>query len=163
MPLIAEDLGLITNNVKDNLKRLGIPGMRVLLFAFNGSEDNPNLPANHTKNSVAYTGTHDTNTVKGWFDEEATPEETKRVFKCVGRQVSKRQINLEFIKLVMASKSNLSIIPVQDVLDLGSEARMNHPARRFHNWEWRVKSEQLSSKSFEKLSEMTESSGRSSS
>ena len=161
MPLIAEDLGSITTSVRNNLKRLEIPGMRVLLFAFDGSADNPNLAAHHTKNSVAYTGTHDTNTVKGWFVEEATLEETNQVFKIMGRTISKRQISQEFIKIVMSSKSNLSIIPMQDVLELGSESRMNYPAKRFRNWEWRLKIEQLSSKNFEKLAKMTANSERS--
>jgi len=161
MPFIAEDLGLITSNVRNNLKRLGIPGMRVLLFAFVGARDNPNFPANHIRNSVVYTGTHDTNTAEGWFAEEASHEETKQVFKCLGRKVSKKQISFEFIKLALNSKSNLCIIPIQDILGLGSEARMNRPSVRFHNWEWRVKSEQLSSKSFEKLEKMTQSSERS--
>jgi 4-alpha-glucanotransferase len=160
MPFIGEDLGLITNNVRNSVERLGIPGMRVLIFAFGGSENNPNLPTNYPENSVAYTGTHDTNTVKGWFVEEATPEETEQVFKCVGKHVSKNEISREFIRLALESKANLNIIPVQDVLDLGSEARMNYPSRRFHNWEWRVKSEQFSSKSFEELAKMTKNIGR---
>jgi 4-alpha-glucanotransferase len=99
--------------------------------------------------------------VKGWFVEEATLEETNQVFKIVGRTISKRQISQEFIKIVMSSKSNLSIIPMQDVLELGSESRMNYPAKRFHNWEWRLKIEQLSSKNFEKLAKMTANSERS--
>lgn len=160
LPYIAENLGLITEGVEKNLKCLGIPGMRVLIFAFGSSADNPNLPANYIENCVVYTGTHDTNTVKGWFTEEATPKEARQVFKCSGRKVSETQVNGEFIRLALESKANLSIIPLQDVLGLGSEARMNHPASQLHNWEWRVNSEQLSGKCFEKLSEMTKNSGR---
>ncbi len=160
LPFIAEDLGQITNSVRNNLKQLEIPGMSVLLFAFNGSEDNPNLPENHIKNSLVYTGTHDTNPVKGWFIEEASREEIEQTFKYLGREASKEQISHEFVRLALFSVSNLSIIPIQDVLNLGVESRMNHPGRRFHNWQWRVKSEQLASKKFENLAKMTENAAR---
>lgn len=160
LPFVAEDLGLITSNVRENLSLLGIPGMKVLVFAFNGSLDNPNIPMNHTKNSVVYTGTHDTNTVKGWFIDEATCKEKELLFKCIGKKVSKNQVCREFIKLALSSNANLSIIPLQDLLSLGSEARMNHPAKPSLNWEWRLKSEQLTNKNFEEFKKLTEASGR---
>ena len=160
LPFIAEDLGVITNNVRENLKFWGIPGMRVLLFAFDGSDDNPNLPANYVKNSVAYTSTHDTNPVKGWFVEEVTSEETDRIFKLLGRMVSKTEISQEFIRLALASESKLIIIPMQDVLSLSSGARMNHPGKEFNNWNWRVKNKELSSRNFENLAKMTDKSCR---
>ena len=160
LPFVAEDLGLITSNVRENLSLLGIPGMKVLVFAFNGSLDNPNLPMNHTKNSVVYTGTHDTNTIKGWFIDEATCKEKELLFKCIGKKVSKNQVCREFIKLALSSNANLSIIPLQDLLSLGSEARMNHPAKPSLNWEWRLKSEQLTNKNFEEFKTLTEASGR---
>jgi 4-alpha-glucanotransferase len=154
LPLIAEDLGVITSNVRENLNSLKIPGMRVLLFAFDGSHSNPNLPANYLRNSVVFTGTHDTNTVKGWF-EEATPNEIEQVFKCIGKNVSKEEISQELIKLAMASKSNLAIIPAQDVFNLGSDTRMNDPAKGVHNWDWRVEGEHLSNANFKKLANLT--------
>jgi 4-alpha-glucanotransferase len=160
LPFIAEDLGVITNNVRKPMKLLGIPGMRVLLFAFNGKRSNPHLPSNHTRNSVAFTGNHDTNTVKGWFVNEATDEERRRSFKCIGRTVSETEIGGEFIKLTLTSAAFLSIVPTQDILGLGTEARMNQPGRQFNNWEWRVTPEQLGSRRFEEFREITEASGR---
>jgi 4-alpha-glucanotransferase len=160
LPLIGEDLGVITNNVRNNLNSLKIPGMRVLLFAFDGSCSNPHLPANFIKNSVVYTSTHDTNTVNGWFVEDATPNEIDTVFKCIGKNVLKEEVSQELIKLAMRSRSNLCIIPAQDILDLGTDARMNNPAKRLHNWDWRVKNEQFSSKNFEKLAALTAQTGR---
>ena len=160
LPFIAEDLGVITNNVRKPMKLLGIPGMRVLLFAFNGRRSNPHLPSNYTKNSVVFTGTHDTNTVRGWFVKEATDEERRRVFKCIGRTVPEREISCEFIKLALTSTAFLSIVPTQDILALGTEARMNQPGRQFNNWEWRVTPQQLGSRRFEEFGEMTQASGR---
>jgi 4-alpha-glucanotransferase len=160
LPFIAEDLGLITANVRENLKLLGIPGMKVLVFGFNESSDNPNLPGNYMENSVAYTGTHDTNTVKGWFIDEAACEEKECFFKYIGGKIPENQVSLEFIKLALTSRANLSIIPMQDLLSLGSEARMNNPAKPSHNWEWRLKSEQLNNKNFEEFRILTKASRR---
>jgi 4-alpha-glucanotransferase len=160
LPFIAEDLGVITSNVTKPMKLLGIPGMRVLLFAFNGRRSNPHLPSNHTRNSVVFTGTHDTNTVKGWFVKEATDEEKRRAFKCIGRTISEREISSEFIKLALTSTAFLSIVPIQDILALGTEARMNQPGHQFNNWEWRLTPEQLSSGRFEEFEEITQASGR---
>jgi 4-alpha-glucanotransferase len=129
--------------------------MRVLVFAFNGIEDNPHLPKNHIKNAVAYTGTHDTNTVKGWFTKEATPEEKKNFFSYIGKKVSEDKVSEEFVNIAMASKANLSIIPIQDILGLGAKARMNIPAQHRGNWKWRVTKEQLARKELEKLGEIT--------
>jgi 4-alpha-glucanotransferase len=160
LPFIAEDLGLITASVRRNLKSLGIPGMRVLLFGFGRSKSNPNFPVNHTKNSVAYTGTHDTNTAAGWFRDEASSKEKEQFFRCTGKQVPENEVSHEFIKLALASKSNLSIIPLQDLLSLGAEARMNLPGKQEGNWEWRIKSEQLQNECFEELGRLTEAAGR---
>jgi 4-alpha-glucanotransferase len=160
LPFIAEDLGLITVNVRENLRLLGIPGMKVLVFAFNESSDNPNLPGNYTENAVVYTGTHDTNTVKGWFTDEVACEEKECFFKYIGGKIPENQVSFEFIKLALTSRANLTIIPMQDLLSLGSEARMNNPAETAHNWEWRLKSEQLKDKNFEEFRTLTEASGR---
>jgi len=160
LPFIAEDLGVITKSVRKSMKLLGIPGMRVLLFAFDGKRSNPHLPKNHTRNSVAYTGNHDTNTVRGWFVNEATDEERRRAFKCIGRTVSETAISHEFVRLALTSAAFLSIVPIQDILALGTEARMNRPGHQFNNWEWRATPAQLASRMFEEFGELTQASER---
>ncbi len=160
MPFIAEDLGQITKAVQKNLKSSALPGMRVLVFAFDGSATNPNLPVNYIENSVVFTGTHDTNTVRGWFAEETSGEQKKRVYECLGKRVSEGQISREFVKLALASKAKLSLIPIQDVLALGTEARVNCPSRRRHNWEWRVSAEQLADRKVMELGELAQNSNR---
>ena len=160
LPFIAEDLGVITSDVRAVMRRFDLPGMNVLLFAFDSGTDNPYLPNNHLPDSVAYTGTHDTNTVRGWFRDEATPEQKKRLFEYVGKELPEEEVSWEFICLALDSGARLSIIPVQDVLSLGSSARMNRPSSAEGNWEWRATSEQLKSDAFRRLGEKTESSGR---
>lgn len=161
LPIIAEDLGVITPDVHKAMNHYDIPGMRVLLFAF--GEDNPwhpYLPENYVPNCLVYTGTHDNNTVRGWFEKEASAEERKRVFKYLGKKVTAREVNWEFIKLALNSVAETAIIPMQDVLGLGAEARMNHPASAKGNWLWRISSGQISSALIKKLLKMTRISGR---
>ena len=146
MPFVAEDLGDITPSVVKVKKQLGIPGMKVLLFGFTKPSNNPNFPGNLTENSVVYTGTHDNNTVKGWFTEEATAKEKKLLSRYLKREVTKEGVNVELIKMAEKSKPNLCIIPLQDAMGLSSEARMNNPANRSGNWEWRITSNQLKDK-----------------
>ena len=126
--IIAEDLGLITSDIKTFMKEHHLTGMRVLQFGFDGNlAKNPHFPANHRKNTITYTGTHDNNTAAGWFAKDANAEQKKILFACLGRKVSTHQINWELIKLAMSSVANLAIIPVQDCLGLGESARMNRP------------------------------------
>lgn len=159
---IAEDLGIITPDVKEVMNRFGFPGMRILQFAF--GEDQPNhpyLPHNFIPNTVVYTGTHDNNTVRGWFENETTSQEKKRIFRYLGREVSSEQLPIELIRLAMMSVANTVIIPVQDVLGLGEEARMNRPSTLSGNWEWRLLPGQLTSSDAELLLDLTETYGRS--
>jgi len=142
--IIAEDLGLITSDVKKFIEKHHLTGMRVLQFGFDGNlAKNPHFPANHIKNSIVYTGTHDNNTAAGWFAKDVTAAQKKILFACLGRKVSAHQINWELIKLAFASVSNLAIIPVQDILGLGESARMNRPATIKGNWQWRLNPGQL--------------------
>ena len=162
LPIIAEDLGVITPEVRDVMNQFGFPGMRVLLFAF--GEDlpsHPYAPHNYIRNCVAYTGTHDNNTVKGWFINETSAEDRKRIFDYIGHEVSEDQIHWELIKLVMSSVADMVIIPMQDVLGLGENSRTNLPASSEGNWRWRLIPEKLSSVITKKLSEMTIIYGRS--
>lgn len=155
LPLIAEDLGTITSDVREVMKRFGFPGMKVLLFAF-GEDDphHPYLPHNYEKDCFVYTGTHDTNTVVGWFEKEAGEEERERLFRYVGRKLGRKEVNWEMIRLAMASVANLSIIPMQDILGLGEEARMNLPGSKRNNWRWRLKERWLTAEVKERLYRM---------
>lgn len=161
LSIIAEDLGLITPDVEEARKRLGFPGMKVLLFAF--GEDHPlhpYLPHMYEENSVVYTGTHDNNTVRGWFENEAREGERKRLFRYLGREVSKEEVHWELIRLAMMSVARMAIFPMQDILGLGEEARTNRPATTWGNWEWRLLPDQITSEITGKLLEMTETYGR---
>jgi len=161
LPVIAEDLGFITPDVREAVSRLGFPGMCVLQFAFDDKlPGNPFAPHNHTKNSVVFTGTHDNNTFRGWFQQEATAESKKRFYDYVGRKVPLSQIHWEGIRLAMMSVANLVIIPMQDVLGLDQAARMNKPGTTKGNWQWRLLPAQLASSRSRNLLEMTRLFGR---
>jgi len=161
LPIIAEDLGVITPDVRDLIRRFGLPGMKVLQFAF-GSDmvKSAYIPHNYTEQSVVYTGTHDNNTVRGWFENEASAATRKRFFSYLGREISGREVNWVMIGLAMMSIARLSVFPVQDILGLGEKARMNFPGRSGGNWQWRLKPGQLKGNVIRKLTAMTEIYGR---
>lgn len=161
LSIIAEDLGFITPDVKEARQRLGFPGMKVLLFAF--GEDHPlhpYLPHMFEPNCVAYTGTHDNNTIRGWFEKEARPEEKRRLFRYLGRAVKTEEVHWELIRLALMSVAKTVILPLQDILGLGEDARMNRPATSLGNWEWRLLPGQITPEIKAKLLEMTETYGR---
>jgi 4-alpha-glucanotransferase len=161
LPIIAEDLGTITPDVREIIRFFEFPGMRVLLFAFGWDlPTNPYAPHNHLRNGLVYTGTHDNNTVKGWYEKEASQEEKERLFRYIGRKVSVQDIHWELIRLAMMSVANLAIFPLQDVLGLGEESRMNFPSTTKGNWLWRLLPTQLTLELTQKLLEMTEIYGR---
>jgi len=161
VPIIAEDLGTITPDVKELMNHFEFPGMKVLLFAFGDDvANNPYIPHNLPKNCVAYTGTHDNNTVKGWFEKEARPDEKKRLFQYLGREIASQELPRELIRLLMMSVASTVIFPVQDILGLGEEARMNLPSTGDGNWEWRLSPHLLDTAPAEWLREMTELYGR---
>ena len=163
LPFFAEDLGLITADVREVRERLGLAGMKVLLFAF--GKDLPTHPYalhNHERNSIVYTGTHDANTALGWFLSEASFEERERLSAYIGRQVSAEDVHWELTRLALMSVAHTAIIPMQDIIGLGAEARMNRPATTEGNWEWRLVPEQLNSSLIAKLAAITELYGRAS-
>ncbi len=133
LPLIAEDLGVITPAVVDLRRELGLPGMVVLLFGFHGGADNPHRPENHTEDLVVLTGTHDTNTARGWWDGLSEAEQAATGLDPAAPHWS-------MIELAMASPARLALFPLQDVLGLGAEARMNRPGTADGNWTWRLPS-----------------------
>ncbi len=137
IPVIAEDLGIITPDVRELIKDFGFLSMKVLVFAFGGDiSKNPYVLHNHIENSVVYTGTHDTDTVRGWF-KNATDEEKENLNYYVGYKVKEEFVNWVFIRLAMMSVSRYSIIPLQDIFNLDSGARMNIPGKNEGNWRWR--------------------------
>ena len=159
-PLIAEDLGLITPDVYALRDQFRLPGMRVLQFAFDGHPDNPHLPSNYVPNAVAYTGTHDNPTTRDWY--EGLPDAVRRdVWNHVKRPAGDSgEVAGEMIRLAWSSTAALAIAPLQDLLNLGSEARMNVPGRAEGNWSWRAAEEMLSDPAFEALRELTNASRR---
>ncbi len=144
LPLIAEDLGHITPPVYALRDELGLPGMVVLLWAFRRGRRNPHNPANHRRNSVAYTSTHDTDTAAGWFAGLGPKQRAATGFDPL-------EPNWGLIELAYASRPELAIVPAQDVLGLGSEARMNRPGRTGGNWSWRLERGALTPASAQRL------------
>jgi 4-alpha-glucanotransferase len=162
LPIVAEDLGTISADVREVMQRYQLPGMRLLLFAF--GEDFPDgafLPHNHVKNCLVYTGTHDNNTVRGWFETEATPETKANLMDYLGRQVPADRLHWELIRLAMMSVADAAVIPMQDLLGLGAEARMNDPSKLEGNWHWRLAENPVNSELIGRLREMTRIYGRS--
>ena len=153
LPLIAEDLGLITPPVRSLRDELGLPGIVVLLWAFRSAPSNPHALRNHRENLVVYTSTHDTDTTVGWF---AALKARQR--RATG--LDPREPNWELIELAMGSPASLAIVPVQDVLGLGSEGRMNRPGKVGGNWAWRLKRGQLTDEHAARLRAAAERGGR---
>lgn len=158
LPIIAEDLGVITPEVDALREANGLPGMKVLQFAFAGSADDPYLPHNYASHCVVYTGTHDNDTTQGWF--ATAPEEerdlVRRYLACDDASVA-----IEFVRLASASVADVAIFPLQDALGLGSEARMNTPGKAEGNWSWRFGWDDLPDWLAPHLREMAQLFGRS--
>ncbi|MEA3490008.1 MAG: 4-alpha-glucanotransferase [Candidatus Omnitrophota bacterium] len=160
-PVIVEDLGVITPDVREAQRHYAFPGMKVLQFAF-GKDDpeHPYLPHNYEKNCVAYTGTHDNNTLMGWLAKESSPEEKRRFLRYLRREETDGDINWETIRIIMMSDADTVVFPAQDILGLGESARMNQPREMTGNWEWRLLPGQITPLHAEKLLALTETSGR---
>jgi 4-alpha-glucanotransferase len=160
LPFIAEDLGLITPDVTALRDQFGLPGMRVLQFAFDGKADNPHLPDSYVANTVAYTGTHDNPTTRGWYAELSEAQQ-QGVWRWLGRS---RGVASDVAPALMGaawrSVAALAIAPIQDVLNLGHEARMNVPGRADRNWRWRCTEDMLSEPASTWLRNLTKTSDR---
>ncbi|MCL1983178.1 MAG: 4-alpha-glucanotransferase [Clostridiales bacterium] len=156
--IIAEDLGFLAPDVRGLLKFSGFPGMKVLQFAFDGSEDNEYLPHMYPENSIVYTGTHDNPTTKSWL-ADLPPDSLEFVRKYL-RAGKNLNLTGALVKAAMHSKSDICIIPIQDWLLLGSEARINTPGTTAGNWRFRVRKRKLSASLAEKIFQVTEESGR---
>ncbi len=160
-PVLAEDLGTITAEVRGLIDRYGLPGMKPLLFAFNKTMPrSPYIPHNIPPNSIVYTGTHDNNTARGWFESEADATARRQLFAYLGREVPADQVAPELVRLAMLSPARTAIIPMQDLLNLDGQARMNHPGAKGPNWLWRVTDEQLNADLAKHLADLTKTYGR---
>lgn len=160
-PIVAEDLGVMTEDVHEIMRLFGLPGMKILLFAFGDNlAKNPYVPHNHVSNCVVYTGTHDNNTARGWFEHEASQQTKQQLFHYFGREFTLYQIHWELMRVAMMSVADTVIFPMQDVLGLGSEARMNIPGTPSGNWEWRLLPGQAHLSLAKALRMMTETYGR---
>jgi 4-alpha-glucanotransferase len=162
LPFIAEDLGYITPEVHALRDHCQLPGMRVLHFAFGDeSVDNPHKPFNFIRNCVAYTGTHDNNTTAGWFaggDRDHASDEIERALRYMG--ADEKDAVWSLIRVLLSSVADTAILPMQDALGLGADARMNTPATLEGNWCWRMQPEQLDPEIAERLYEMNRIYGR---
>jgi len=156
LDIVAEDLGTITPDVEALLAGLGFPGMKVLQFAFS-EEDSPHLPHHHVRNSLVYTGTHDNDTTRGWF-ETLDLEGSRRVREYLGSDGE--TISWDLIRAAYASVAERAVVPLQDIFDLGSEARMNMPASGAGNWKWRALPEDFSPERAARLRRLAELTGR---
>ncbi|MGD9762190.1 MAG: 4-alpha-glucanotransferase [Candidatus Binatia bacterium] len=154
VPIVAEDLGSTTPEVQALREAFTVPGMKVLQFAFDGDASNPFLPHHYAANCVVYTGTHDNDTTAGWF-AKAAPAVRRAALRYVGG-VDGEDMAWRFVRLAMASVADTAIAPVQDVLGLGSEARMNHPGHASGNWTWRLRPGALTARHAERLAELAE-------
>lgn len=155
LPLLAEDLGYITQDVHDLLRDTGLPGMKILQFGF-GHADSPHLPHRIDPNTVVYTGTHDNDTARGWF-ENAPPAEREIALAYIGDQPT---VSWAMIRAAYTSVAETVIVPAQDLLDLGSDARMNTPGAEKGNWCWRMLPGALTAEHAERLRFLAEISGR---
>jgi 4-alpha-glucanotransferase len=168
LPIVAENLGVITPEVEALRERFGFPGMAILQFAFGGDpQGNDFIPHNYTRDRVVYTGTHDNDTVVGWWtsgvgDSTRTVEEVEAEREFARRYMHSdgSEIHWDFVRTLLGSVAELAIVPLQDVLGLGSQARMNVPARPSGNWRWRFPAGALTPEIRARLREITETYGR---
>lgn len=138
MPFWAENLGILTPEVEELRTSLSLPGMLILQFAFGDPAKNPYSPHNHTPVNVVYTGTHDNNTSRGWFEQDASEGERENLAAYLGRALTGETAPLELARMALASVAKVAVIPMQDWLDLDAEARINVPSTPRDNWTWRM-------------------------
>jgi 4-alpha-glucanotransferase len=161
LPLICEDLGVSPPDFREVMDHFGFPGMKVLQFAFGKDlPNNPHAPHHYPENCVVYTGTHDQNTIKGWYAKEATFQDRMRLARYLGKTIPLGELHWDVIRLAMMSVARIAIVPMQDILGEGEEARMNRPGSGEGNWRWRVMEDQLTSSRARRLRIMTTLYGR---
>jgi 4-alpha-glucanotransferase len=156
LPFIAEDLGEITQSVYQLRDAFHLPGMKVLQFAFGGDmPHSPHISHHHDQNFIVYTGTHDNNTTLGWYRIETNDEMKTRIKQYLGKDFNENEIHKEFGRLAYSSVAKLVILPLQDILGLDENSRMNKPSSADNNWNWRLAPGQLSAETEHQLREWT--------
>ena len=159
--VIAEDLGFLTPSVIELVKKTGYPGMKILQFAFDSREESDYLPHNYVRNSIVYTGTHDNQTTVGWYEMLDKHDKTfAEKYLDISEEKTAKEAVWTFIRAALSSVSDTAIIPMQDYLELGDEARMNTPSTVGSNWKWRMNSTDLNSDLAEKIKKLTQMYGR---
>jgi 4-alpha-glucanotransferase len=161
LPIVAEDLGLITADVRELKERFRLPGMKILQYAFfDDPTKNPYMPYNVDENAVMYTGTHDNNTTRGWYEQEIDAGIKQRLNDYTGQNVTADNVHWVCIRLSMGTVARYAVFPVQDILGLGPDARMNTPSSGTGNWAWRLLPGQLTADLARLLAHLTETYGR---
>jgi 4-alpha-glucanotransferase len=161
MPIIAEDLGFITPDVREVMREFDFAGTRVLIFGFcDDCDSNPHRPHNLTRDCALYTGTHDMNTARGWFERETTAAQRNVLSRYLGHATNADTIAWDLVNLAVASVADIVILPMQDILGLGTEARMNLPGTSWPNWRWRLQPGSLGSDLAERLRVLLRDYGR---
>jgi 4-alpha-glucanotransferase len=158
LPVLAEDLGVITPEVEELRDKFEFPGMKILQFAFGSDPGNPFLPFNYPRNAVVYTGTHDNDTTVGWYST-ASDNEKQDLLLYLGC-ISNDGVHWDLIRLALSSVANQALIPLQDILGLGNQARMNFPSHAEGNWEWRYQAGDLTQELGDRLRNLTKLNGR---
>jgi len=159
--VVAEDLGVITPDVEEAMAKFEFPGMKILLFAFNGDMQNhPYLPHNYSQNCLSYTGTHDNNTVLGWWEVDASDQEKQQLASFLNKAIDPQTLAWDMICLAVDSVASVSIVPMQDYLSLNGSARMNTPATASGNWGWRLEGNQVPPGLSERIAEKLQQCGR---
>jgi len=159
--IFVEDLGYITADVREVVARYNFPRMNVLQFAFGGDPArSTHAPHNYAENSIVYTGTHDNNTTRGWFEKELKADRRQGLFDYLGCRVAAGDISWELMRAALRSVAKIAIVPMQDVLALGAEARMNLPARQDGNWRWRMRPGRTEARLAGRLRKLTWTYGR---
>ena len=159
-PVIAEDLGFLTDSVIELIDKTGYPGMKILQFAFDSRDESDYLPSKYTPNCVVYTGTHDNDTVVGWFNTiEGADKEFAKSYVGISDN-NDPELNWKFVRCAMASVADTAVIPIQDYLGLGTEARMNIPSTLGINWKWRLKVDACTDELAQRMKELAKECNR---
>ena len=159
--VIAEDLGFLTDSVIELVKSTGFPGMKILQFAFDSREESDYLPHNYIRNSIVYTGTHDNQTTVGWYNTlDKNDKEFAKNYMNISDKMTAKEAVWVFIRAALSSISDTAIIPMQDYLELGDEARMNTPSTLGDNWQWRMQVTDMSTELAKKMKSLTKLYGR---